>query len=42
MDRANKLVDDTCMEYSDQEGEDDIEEQEIDYGEYDTDIEPMS
>ena len=42
VDRANKLVDDACMEYSDQEGEYDIEEQEIECDEYDTDIEPMS
>ena len=42
MDGANKLVDDACMEYSDQEGEYDIEEQEIECDEYDIDIEPMS
>ena len=42
VDRANKLVDDACMEYSDQKGEYDIEEQEIECDEYDTDIEPMS
>ena len=39
---ANKLVDDACMEYSDQKGQDDTEKQEIECDEYDIDIKPMS